>query len=163
MNIRQGCQCGVFLNRLKIQVSLEDAVDVILAQNVLVGAAFKVARGVNEQDVFIAIRLRLRPGLARFVEYKNGGRDRRAKEKLLRQPDDGFQDVLVDELLTYDAFRRAAEEHAMRNNDPHAAFAFQRDLHHVANEGIIAFAGRRQPTVEAVVRIVGGKFSAPFF
>jgi len=113
--------------------------------------------------VFIAIGLSLRPGFPCLVEYQNSGGDGRAKEKLLRQPDDGFQNVLVDELLANDAFCSAAEEHAVRNNDPHAAFAFQRNLHHVTDEGIIAFAGRRQPAVEAVIRIVSGKFSAPFF
>ena len=82
----------------------------------LVGDTFETTRGFDEQDMLVAFSLRFCPGFARFVENQNSGRNRRAEEEFLRQPDDGLQDVFIDELAADDAFgcHRGIVRHAGR-------------------------------------------------
>ena len=96
-----------------------------------------------------------------LVEDQDRGRDAGAEEQIGRQADDGFQQVLLDQLLADLALGAAPEQHAVRHDDANPALAFDGRLDHVADEGVVALALGRRPAPEAVVRIVLGHLGAP--
>ena len=112
----------------------------------------ELAAGVDEQHV---------GRFAALVEDQDRRRDAGAEEKVRRQADHRFQQVLLDQLLADQPFRAAAEQHAVRHDDADAAVVGQGDFDHVGDEGVVALALGRNASPEPLVRIVPGEVGPP--
>ncbi|MNJ58889.1 hypothetical protein D3C77_545460 [compost metagenome] len=69
-------------------------------------------------------------------QHEDDGRDTRAEEDVGRQANDGFEVVVLDQLLADDAFLTASEQHAVRQDDGHDAVGLQ-VVQVVQQEGVV--------------------------
>ena len=78
--------------------------------------------------------------------HEDAGRDARAVEQVLRQADDGFDEILFEKLFADFLFRAAAKEHAVGHDGGNHAARFA-DGEHVLGEHEVALLARgRTPT-----------------
>ncbi len=86
---------------------VHDAVNVLLAQAVLVAVLDEALRGVDHEDAGAGDGVLL-------VQHEDAGGDAGAVEQVARQADDALQDAGADQFLADHRLGVAAEQHAMR-------------------------------------------------
>ena len=128
---------------------VDDAVDVLLAQAVLVAVLDEALGGVDHEDA-------LAGGGVLLVEHDDAGGDAGAVKEVRGQADDALEVAGADELLADDGLGIAAEEHAVRQD----AGAFAGALHRaddVQQVGVVALLRRRHAPGEALEGILRGR------
>ena len=143
-DFRERHDAGVAGNVLVAVEGGYDLLDVLRAQVVLRAAGMELGVGVDEEHLASAfcglVRVRRLAGEVR-PHHKDAGRDARAVEQILRQADDGFDQVLFEKLLADFLFRAAAKEHAVRHDGGDHAARFA-DGEHVLGEHEVALLAR---------------------
>ena len=125
---------------------VDDLVEVLLAQPVLRAVFAEALGGVDHEHA-------LAGGGVLLVEHHDAGGDAGAVEQVGGQADDALEDAGADELSADDAFRAAAEEHAVGQD----AGAFARALERaddVQQVGVVALLGGRLAPDEALEGVV---------
>ena len=126
--------------------SIDDAMDVLLAQAVLVAVLNEALGGVDHEHALAA-------GGVLLVEHKDAGGDTGAVEEVGGQADDALEIAGADELLADHGLGIAAEEHAVGQD----AGGFARALHRaddVEQVGVVALLGRRLAPGEALEGVI---------
>jgi hypothetical protein len=113
---------------------VDDAVDVLLAQAVLVTVLEEALAGVDHENAFA------RRGIF-LVEHQDAGGNAGAEEEVGRQADDAFEDARADELLADDGLGIAAKQHTVRQDAGAFAGMLQR-ADDVQQVGVVALPGR---------------------
>ncbi len=113
---------------------VHDAVNVLLAQTVLVAVLDEALAGINHKDA-------LAGGSVFLVEHEDARRDARAVEQIGRQADDALQIAGADELFTDHRLGVAAEQDAVRQDAGGFALTFHR-ADDVQQVGVIALLAR---------------------
>ena len=98
-------------------------------EDVLVFCVLELAGGVDEEHIAVGLPL---------VENEDGGGDPGAEKEVGGQTDDGFQQVVLDELLADAALGGTAEEYAVRHDHSDAAGTLASRFDHVGDEGPVA-------------------------
>ena len=124
---------------------VDDAVDVLLAQAVLVAVLDEALGGVDHEHA-------LARGGVLLVEHQDAGRDAGAVEEVGGQADDALEDAGADELLADHGLGIAAKEHAVRQDAGGFAGALHR-ADDVQQVGVVALLGRRHAPGEALERV----------
>jgi len=127
---------------------VDDAVNVLVAQAVLVAVLHEAFAGVDHEDASAG-------GGMLLVEHQDAGRDAGAIEQVGRQADDALDVAAADDILADGCLGVAAEEHPMGQNHRALARAFER-LEDVQQEGEVAVLLRRHAILKAMINIVTG-------
>ena len=145
-NLCKGDHAGIVRSVSLPGKGIDDAVDVLLAQAVLVAILDKSLAGINHENTPASSGILL-------VEHQNTGRDAGAIEEVGWQADDPLENTGTDKLLTNDSLGIAPEEHTMRQDTG----TFTGTLHatdNVQQVGIVALFGGRLTPGKALVWIV---------
>ena len=121
--------------------------NVARAETVLVAVLDEALAGVDHEDAFAGLRLRL-------IDHHDAGGDAGAVKEVGGQTDDGLEVALADEIFADGGLGIAAEEDAVRQNAGPPAGRFERsqDMQQI---GVVALLlGRHAVVLEALVGVV---------
>ncbi len=150
-DLGQRHQAGVAWHVHLAGEGVDDAVDVLLAQSVLVAVLDVALAGVDHED---ATLLTLAGRGAGLVQHQDAGWNAGAIEQVGRQADDPFQDAGADELPSDDSLCVATKQHAVRQDAGATAGALHR-ADDVKQVGVVTLLGGRHAPSETLVRVVG--------
>ena len=132
-----------------------DFLDVLRAEIVLRASGMELGIGIDEEHLAATDGGLVRVGrLAGEIgpHDENARRDARAVKQVLRQADDGFDEVLFEEFLADFLFRPAAKEHAVGHDGGNHAARFAHGEHVLGEHEVAFLAGRGTPAPAETLR-----------